>query len=324
MIYRTLKMILIYVLILMLYGCDLGEGYNRGNTTPSPSKVETKSSSTPIPTIIPILTPLPLPTQELINISDSANQNTADNNLRIYNRDEIEKILDNKEKSIMSIIKIEYKESMYRLEEELTCYNKVIAAINYNIGGFHYYLYKDNNEPIWSTETPRAYEYIKNRPEFPMVYSGISNDYIKVIVILQPIYEEHSQYKEVVNDMRGNEKEYEFINGLRSIMGSKGYYAVDIYVEDLLELNRELSFDRIVLLDDWEDYNVEEKRNLSKNQNDAELEKYLKHYQREVNYSNSLNNKEWNLFLFQKTEQQPYNICIGLTTFGKHEVNAIR
>ncbi|CAH1219079.1 hypothetical protein PAECIP111892_04657 [Paenibacillus auburnensis] len=131
------------------------------------------------------------------------------------------------------------------------------------------------------------------------IFSGISKDGVHFIAVANPQQDSES-YEPTINTITGNDKEYELFNSLLEPPGIADpiYYAVDLYVEDLLGENQEFEVEL------WEpsvgavDYPVEHP------ELDANVEKILKKYNRAAP-SPILQNKKWNLFLFQSYSIHP-------------------
>lgn len=179
----------------------------------------------------------------------------------------------------------------------------------------------EDNAFDWQQNTQDATKYIDNVPEYSAIYSGISLDDIHFVALSQPISEESQKYSDVVNKISDKQNEMDFLKGFSNIANSNGYCALDVYVDDLLCLNRKISLDGIKFTVDGR-INIEydQMENISINPNDSGLNSYLKKYNREVNYTKELKNKAWNLFLFKKRESLPYSILINLKTYNKELV----
>jgi hypothetical protein len=206
---------------------------------------------------------------------------------------------------------------MYELEDNLTSYNLAIARIKSVLGGM---LFSFQEEiPNFEQLTPNAYKALRNIPDYYPIYSSVSLDYINFIAILQPISEESIEYKVLVNEISGDESEWDFLKGLNEFTESKGYYAIDLYVEDMIASDRLLNF-KGIRLNDSDSLVIEAPReNITECLNDSKLNDYLQMNQRQVNYGSELKNKEWNLFLFEKRDVQPRGIILDLKTYNDGE-----
>lgn len=131
------------------------------------------------------------------------------------------------------------------------------------------------------------------------IYSGISKEGVHFIAVAYPIRDTES-YEPTINVVTGNDKEYELFRAFLEPPGIADpiYYAVDLYAEDLLgektEFEIELSEPSVGAVNYPEDYN----------RLDANAYNILKRYNREAQ-SNVLQNKKWNLFLFQSYAVRP-------------------
>ena len=238
--------------------------------------------------------------------------------MKVYTDKEIEKLISDKFENIDIIAMKEYKDFMYLLENNFSYYNLCIASINACLGEM---VFSTQDEiPNFEELTPKAFKALRTLTEYSPVYSSVSLDYIKFIALTQPISDKSKEFKDAVNELRNDEKEWEFLKGFNKLTEEKGYYAIDLYVEDMLADNRILKF-KGIRLNDRDSLVLEaEKENITESINDPEIVEYLKKYNRRVNYSDEFQNKQWNLFLFKKRDVQPKGIILELKTYGRREL----
>jgi hypothetical protein len=232
---------------------------------------------------------------------------------KVYSSLEIDDIRKEKEESIAKNTLEEFKQAMTDLQKQFSYYDLTIASIkNKMIQNFWY----EDNAFEWQQDMQDAIKYVDNIPEYSPIYSGISVDDISFLVLSQPLNKESQKYEDVINKISGNSNEMEFLTGINTIANNNGYYAIDIYVDDLLCLDRKIEIDGIrFTLDGSIDIEDNQFENLRIQPDDIELEEYLNKYNREINYSKELKNKSWNLILFNKKELQPYSIVIRCRTY---------
>ncbi len=232
-----------------------------------------------------------------------------------YTDEEIDKLIEDKSADIDTLAMKEYTDSMYKLENEYTSYNLAIAKIKSCLGEM---VFSTQDEiPNFELLTPKAYRALKNTPEYYPIYSSVSVDFISFIALSQQIDNNSNEYKTAVNKIRKDESEWDFLNGLNKLADSKGYYVIDLYVEDLLTSDRTVKIKGIRLNNGGSIKLEGSKENIIDSKNEPELDEYLKKYKRQINYGDYLKNGQWNLFIFEKRDVQPDEIILDLMT-GQH------
>lgn len=322
-----IKLVIYIVLILFVFsivGCGNGNKNNTSIATESDSHssttkiVESQSTTSILPASANSDNASSTVSDSSKSSTDSAIVPANKTTYKIYSGVEIDSIRKEKEDAIARKSLEEYKNVMLKLQRQFSYYDLTIASIKKNmIQNFWY----EDNAFNWQQNTIDATKYVDNIPEYSPIYSGISLDDIHFIALSQPTRKESQKYSDVVNKIIGEKNETDFLSGFNNLANSKGYYALDIYVDDLLCLDRRISIDGIKFtLDGSIDIKNKQMENLSISTNDISLNNYLKKYNREVNYSKELKNKSWNLFLFKKRELQPYSILISLKTYNNEFV----
>ncbi|MGI6084925.1 MAG: hypothetical protein ACOYIF_05705 [Acetivibrionales bacterium] len=313
------KIMIFMLLVVFLCGCN-GRSQNIDNKKMNPAATETTEkpdsdintstsqpslSSTPEPVVSKTPYVLATPTED-----SELNSDTKD--LRTYTLEEIDKMIEDRNDITDPLVE-QYIYWMHELDREYTPKNLIMAAKYRNIGGVYFFRKEavaENGYTDWEKETPNAVQYMKRQPYIPIV-SEITADFILITAIVQPIGDdEYKEFYDLMNETRNLQNEVEFLKGLNEL----GYYAVDIYVDDLLLSDREIPCNGIKM---YEEYAIDlEERfdNLTEMPNDDALIDYLKKYNRNINFSKQLKNKEWNLFLFNKRNNQPANISLYIRT----------
>jgi hypothetical protein len=250
--------------------------------------------------------------EEQANINDELKNNEiAQNsfkdleNKRIYTNEEIDVARNDKEGEIEKQLLLDYIDNTYQLEEEFSYYDLSLALI---YEGMLDNFLAAGSAKDWLEYHPTAYKYLSEAPDYNPVFSGLSLDDIKYIAISQPMDKRSYDFSEAVDQLRGEEKELEFLEGFKTLADEKGYYVIDLYVEDLLELNRQIDFEGIYFRE--YESNEDNFSLITTKPDDIELQNYLDKYQREVNYSNELQERKWNLFLFEKRSDLPKEVSI--------------
>ncbi|MGI6085434.1 MAG: hypothetical protein ACOYIF_08310 [Acetivibrionales bacterium] len=275
-------------------------GLNINTSTPQPS-----SSLSPEPTVTETPSVMETPTEVPAPSSDTKE-------LRTYTLEEIDKMIEDRNDITDPLVE-QYIYWMHELDREYTPKNLIMAVKYRNIGGMYFFRKEamaGKGYTDWEKETPNAVQYMKRQPYIPIV-SEITADFILITAIVQPVGDdEYKEFYDLMNETRNLQNEVEFLKGLNEL----GYYAVDIHVDDLLLSDREIPCNGIKM---YEEYAIDlEERfdNLTEMPNNDALIDYLKKYNRNINFSKQLKNKEWNLFLFNKRSNQPANISLYIRT----------
>lgn len=131
------------------------------------------------------------------------------------------------------------------------------------------------------------------------IFSGISKNGVMFIAIAYPQQDSES-YEKTINTISENENEFQLFNSFLEPPGLRDriYYAVDLYVEDLVGDKKEFKVEL------WEpsvgavDYPVKH------SESDVNVSNILKKFNR-ANPTNIIQNKKWNLFLFNSYPIRP-------------------
>lgn len=247
----------------------------------------------------------------------NTNEYTITNNKKKYTSSYIYNIRQKKEETIAKKILSEYKDTLLRLDKEFSYYDLAVATIRKNM--MDNFLYNDD-DISWLNNVPNANDYLSKSPKYSPVFSALSLDDILFITVAQPMEKDTYKYKNATDQLCNSKDELEFLEGFKNLANSKGYYALDVYVEDLLKLNRSIKLKGIRFTQDGSFKLEDSFHNLKNKPDDIALEKYLNKYKREVNYGNELHEGKWNLFLFDKKEVQPFSILIEFNSCDEQMV----
>lgn len=313
------KMIVSILLIVFLCGCTARRPYIESTISPATTETSEKpglniDTSTPQPTPPSSPEPIVSETPAVVDTpTEDPEPNSDTKDLKSYTWEEINKMTEDRY-DITDPLVDQYLYWMHELDKEYSLKNLLMAANYRNIADTFHFIKEGmagKGYTDWKKETPNAVQYMKSQSYIPIV-CGITGDFITITAIVQPIGDEYKEFYNLMNETRNQQNEVEFLKGLNEL----GYYAVDIYVDDLLLSDREIPCNGIKI---YEDYSIdlEEKfYNLMEMPNDDALMEYLKKYNRNVNFSKNLNNKEWNLFIFNKRNNQPANISLFIRTYS--------
>jgi hypothetical protein len=128
-----------------------------------------------------------------------------------------------------------------------------------------------------------------------IIHFGYSKNGIFFIVLAQPQSNVDFQSEDVINKIRNDENEANFFSDIgMSTKSGDGYYALDVYVEDLNSRNNnnEYTVDDIAISDE------DGVTHASGKLQDSDLENILSKYKRNIEWNNTLINKGWKMFLF--------------------------
>lgn len=171
--------------------------------------------------------------------------------------------------------------------------NQAIAAINYKA-----FLSFEMDESL-RKEYEDKLKRTSVQDDNCSIYSAVSKDGVHFIAVAYPRRDSDS-YESAINTITGNENEYEFFKSFIEPPGIADpiYYAVDLYVEDLLGDKQNFEVEL------WEPSVGATAYPVEHPELDGNVEKILKKYNRAVP-SSTIRNKEWNLFLFQSYAADP-------------------
>ncbi|GMQ61372.1 hypothetical protein [Vallitalea maricola] len=139
-----------------------------------------------------------------------------------------------------------------------------------------------------------------NISSFSVIYSGVSSDNIQFIAIVQPQMSNSFDFTDLVNEITGTKNEMDILSNIMTIEPD-GFYAIDLYAEDLLGTKDIIKIDNLELKfdNDYEAFINKDKR---------EINNYLDEYDRKMKTDLSLKNKSWNLFIFNNKYLDPDEI----------------
>lgn len=239
-------------------------------------------------------------------------QNNETKEYKTYTWEEIDDMIENRDDITDPLVE-SYIYWMHELDKEFSPLNLIMAAKYGSIGGAAFFRKEDragNGYTDWNKITPNASKYFNEYPYIPIVHA-MTFDYVQVTALVQPIGDEYQEFYSVMNETRNSEDEVEFLKGLYDL----GYYAVDVYVDDKLLEDREIPCNGIKLYEGYGTTLDEIYDNMTEMPEDSGLAEYLSKYNRQVNLSKQLMNKEWNLFLFDKRDTQPAIIEVHIGTY---------
>lgn len=182
------------------------------------------------------------------------------------------------------------------IEKKPTYHNLVLASDKANgiLGIYKDFLKQEDIQ--WVSQ---KHEQIKRSLHFSTVYFGYSRSGLYFIALAQPQLSHNYDYEEVMNSIRGLEDETVFLSKIGFLPSNDRYYALELYVEDLLENKKELSID--VLLTEKEG----EVQKPICNPNNPNFNSLLLQFNRSFDGSKIIKSKGWKLFLFRKAIGYP-------------------
>ncbi|WP_113672687.1 hypothetical protein [Vallitalea guaymasensis] len=191
----------------------------------------------------------------------------------------------------------EFNEAASKAEKTPTHENIIKAHI---IGKVFDSLDIEESDRIWIDEKRQFLE--DNISSFSVIYSGVSSDNILFIAIVQPQMSNNFDLADLVNDITGTKNEMEILSNIMTIEPD-GFYAIDLYAEDLLGTKDMIKTDSLKLKfdDGYESFINKDKK---------EINAYLEVYDRKIKIDLTLSDKSWNLFLFNNKYLDPDEINI--------------
>ncbi|WP_304942683.1 hypothetical protein [Vallitalea guaymasensis] len=191
----------------------------------------------------------------------------------------------------------EFNEAASKAEKTPTHENIIKAHI---IGKVFDSLDIEESDRKWIDEKRQFLE--DNISSFSVIYSGVSSDNILFIAIVQPQMSNNFDLADLVNDITGTKNEMEILSNIMTIEPD-GFYAIDLYAEDLLRTKDMIKTDSLKLkFDDGNESFI--------NKDKKEINAYLEVYDRKIKTDLTLSDKSWNLFLFNNKYLEPDEINI--------------
>ncbi len=190
--------------------------------------------------------------------------------------------------NIVKKIEEENQENFKLLVEDL-----VIASGKAN-GLNVYKSYLTDEERKWFSE--KARKVWDRMGSFSTVYFGYTKSGLEFIVLVTPTMTNNFDYANVVNTIREDENETNMLFEIGSIRVGSGiscYYALDVYVKDLLEYREEFKIE-ISVSNDGEVYHPI--RGIKNDQIDA----ILSEYERSIDETDIIKDQQWKLYLFDE------------------------
>jgi hypothetical protein len=179
------------------------------------------------------------------------------------------------------------------VEKNPTYLNLVLASDKANGILSVYKVYLKRDDVQWVS---RKYEQIQRSLNFSTVYFGYSRSGLHFIAMAQPQMRHNYDYEEVMNSIRGLEDETVFLSEISFL--SERYYAIDLYVEDLLEKRKVIKIGISINEDGVTQIPIVDL-------NDANLNTLLSKYNRKLIYSDLININKWKLYLFRESAGFP-------------------
>ena len=159
-----------------------------------------------------------------------------------------------------------------------------------------YSKYFDDSKLSWVYDKKEIID--RNMGSFSTIYTGYSKSGIKFIALASPTMTGNFDYNSVVHSIRKDKNEPQFLSAVITHSHKTNYYAIDLYMEDLIG-EREHCQIELLLYDD----NVIQRP--IKEVKDEELKRLLLDHSRKYSKNNIIKNKEWKLFLFENKVSWP-------------------
>lgn len=134
------------------------------------------------------------------------------------------------------------------------------------------------------------------------ILNGYTSKGIHFVAVVQPVrISVINQYKDAIHTVRGDNQEIELFETLDSFSykSETGYFAIDIFVEDLLGDTQQHSIN-VSIMDDTSEYFPLEKPYF-----EGELDYLVTRYNREIPFNKNVIDGSWQLFLFETAMNQP-------------------
>lgn len=250
---------------------------------------------------------------------DNEPQSQTKDALREMSYDEIQDFLNKNEEDIFFRERQHFVNALNVLNNDNSLYNQFITRWHHSIV-FALYIsdYYPGYQYFYRDKFPKAVASLSEKITGSPILYGDTSDHIYLFAIGTPLTDENQKYREAVSRIRGREDEYDFLLGLYNLLDSKGYYAIDMYVEDGLDLNRKIPFTGVKIQETPGTYSIDERDridNITEPIDDTALAEHLKRYNREANYSGQLFNRQWNLIIFPKPDIIPRELRVHIKTY---------
>ncbi len=205
--------------------------------------------------------------------------------------------IEEKKKQVVQELFENFKNIVKKIEEEdqdnfgILVDDLVIASGKAN-GLNVYRSYLTADERKWILKKSR--EIRDKMGSFSTVYFGYTKSGLEFIVLATPTMTNNFYYANVMNQIRKDENEaylLDDIGGIWSEPRFTTFYALDVYVKDLLEYRKEFEIEMSIFYDGEIHYPIND---IEDNQIDA----ILTEYNRSLEDTNIIKDQQWKLYLF--------------------------
>lgn len=134
------------------------------------------------------------------------------------------------------------------------------------------------------------------------ILNGYTSKGIHFVAIVQPVTISVTDlYKDAIHTVRGDNQEIELFDTLDSFSykSETGYFAIDLFVEDLLGNSKQHSLN-VTIQDDNSEYFP-----LESPYYEGELDYLVSTYHRAAPFNKNVMDRDWQLFLFETSMNQP-------------------
>jgi hypothetical protein len=205
----------------------------------------------------------------------------------------------------------EFKQLVEKYDMKKTNYNLIKAIVS---GSFLGSFQLDEEDAYWVEEKR---EYLANQLDsFSVVYIGASSEGLQFVAIITPMMTNSFEgYSKTMGQIRGDDREVDLLAGISFLNTPHNYFAVDVYVKDVLDLYDEIKIHDFYL-------SVESRKKvhyISERPESPDLEKLLNEYNRDINVSDVMKENDWNLYLFEDPLVEPTAITIVHKGFSESE-----
>lgn len=145
-----------------------------------------------------------------------------------------------------------------------------------------------------------------------IVYTGLSDDFIHFIAIVQPQISHSFDFTDAINELANDKNEMDMISYIMDIE-PVGYFALDLYAEDLLNQDSHKTFP-ISNIDVYYGDFINEKSCVEAiTENIEDVNTYLSDYDRVMKTDYNLKTNSWNLFITDQIWSIPTEIVVDIS-----------
>ena len=145
-----------------------------------------------------------------------------------------------------------------------------------------------------------------------IVYTGLSDDFIHFIAIVQPQISHSFDFTDAINELANDKNEMDMISYIMDIE-PVGYFALDLYAEDLLNQDSHKTFP-ISNIDVYYGDFINEKLCVEAiTENIEDVNTYLSDYDRVMKTDYNLKTNSWNLFITDQIWSIPTEIVVDIS-----------